>query len=246
MPSAEGALSFMRENAGLGESPSGSNHNFITEWYGMDGPWCAMTVSRALCRAGFTSDGDDVVVPGVRTTTAKGWAYVPYMLNDFRDAGRADNDPQPGDIVIFDWDADGLADHVGMVESVEADGTVWTYEGNRNDVLDHVHRDPGVILAYCHPPYDGGPPPVHVEPPVPEGGVDVPAFPGYCSYGTTGEATRQVQQRFAQRGWDLVADGVFGRKTDGAVRRFQADKSLEVDGVVGPISWTSLWVLPIT
>lgn len=100
--------------------------------------------------------------------------------------------------MIFDWDADGLADHVGMVESVEADGTVWTYEGNRNDVLDHVHRDPGVILAYCHPPYDGGPP------------------------------------------------GVFGRNTDHAVRRYQAEKSLEVDGVVGPISWTSLWVSPIT
>lgn len=241
MASAEAALDFMRQNEGLGESPAGSNHNMITEWYGMDGPWCAMTVSRALCMAGFTNDGDDVVVPGVRSTTAKGWAYVPYLLNDFRDAGRADNEPHPGDIVIFDWDSDGLADHVGMVERVEADGTVWTFEGNRGDVLDHVHRDPGVILAYCHPPYDGGPPPRPVTMPDHQGG-GVPAFPGYCSFGSTGGSARQVQQRFADCGWDVEVDGVFGRQTDGAVRKFQGEHDLEVDGVVGPITWSTLWV----
>ena len=242
MPTTEAAIAFMRAHEGLGESPAGSNHNEITDWYGMDGPWCAMTVSRALCEAGFTTNGDDVVVPGVRTTTAHGWAYVPYMLNDFRDAGRADHNPHPGDVVIFDWDDDGLADHVGLVERVEGDGTVWTYEGNRNDVLEHVHRHPSVILAYCHPPYEDG-----VDPqPVPTPSGDAPTFPGYCSYGSTGEATRRVQQRLADRGWHVAVDGVFGRQTDRAIRSFQAEKGLEVDGVVGPVTWSTLWTAPTT
>jgi hypothetical protein len=232
----------MRRHEGLGERPAGSNRNEITEWYGMDGPWCAMTVSRALCDAGFTTDGDDVVVPGVRTTTAHGWAYVPYMLNDFRDAGRADGAAHAGDIVIFDWDDDGFADHVGLVERVEADGTVWTYEGNRSDELQHVHRDPSVILAYCHPPYDDGVP----SRPVPRVEGNAPAFPGYCSLGSTGTATRQVQQRLVDRGWQVEVDGVFGHQTDATIRTFQGEKGLEIDGVVGPITWSTLWTSPIT
>ncbi len=237
MPRAEDAIAYMASKEGLGESPRGSNHNEITEWYGMDGPWCAMTVSRALCVAGFTTNGNDVKVPGVRQTTAKGWAYVPYLLNDFRDVGRADKNPRPGDLVIFDWEHDGEVDHVGMVERVEPDGTVWTYEGNRNDVLMHVHRHRSVIAAFCHPPYDDTPPPP--PPPPPPSGV--PPFPGYCSLGSTGKAVRASQQRLADRGWKIAVDGIFGRGTDRVVRAYQKEKGLEVDGVVGPITWQSMW-----
>lgn len=242
MPRAEDAIAFMASKEGLAETPAGSNHNEITEWYGMDGPWCAMTVSRALSVAGFTSNGDDVVVPGVRQTTSKGWAYVPYMLNDFRDAGRADKQPRPGDLVIFDWEGDGLVDHVGMVEKVEADGSVWTYEGNRDDVLMHVHRDPSVIAAFCHPPYDGTP----TASPLPPRPSGVPPFPGYCSLGSTGTAVLEVQRRLADRGWKITVDGVFGPGTDRVVRTYQAEKGLEVDGVSGPLTWQSLWTAPVT
>ena len=37
--------------------------------------------------------------------------------------------PQAGDIIIFDWDANYWADHIGYVESVSGD-TVYTIEGN--------------------------------------------------------------------------------------------------------------------
>jgi len=245
MPTADDALAFMRDHVGLGEDPPGSNHNAISAWYGFDGPWCAMTVSRALCHAGFTSSGDDVDVPGIRSTTAKGWAYVPYLLNDFRDAGRADTDPRPGDLVIFDWDHDGCADHVGMVERVEADGTFWSYEGNRNDVLQHVHRERSVVLAFCHPPYDDAPAPAFV-PTMAAMGHGVPPFPGYCSLGTTGVATTQVQERLSARGWMLDVDGVFGAGTDNVVRKFQAEKGLSVDGVVGPDTWKAICTAAVT
>lgn len=237
MARAEKAIAYLASKEGMGEDPQGTNHNEITEWYGMDGPWCAMAVSRALCAAGFTSDGDDVVVPGLRQTTAKGWAYVPYLLNDFRDVGRADKDARPGDLAIFDWEGDGEVDHVGMVASVEADGSVWTYEGNRDDALMHVHRDPSVIAAFCHPPYDGTP--AATPPPAPPPGV--PPFPGCCSLGSTGRAVRESQQRLADRGWAVIVDGVFGPGTDRVVRTYQKEHGLDVDGVVGSMTWLSLW-----
>lgn len=41
-------------------------------------------------------------------------------------------------------------------------------------------------------------------------------------------------------GYPLTADGKFGKLTKQAVERFQADNGLEVDGIVGPASWTRI------
>ena len=42
--------------------------------------------------------------------------------------------PSPGDIIFFDWNNNGVADHVGIVES--CDGSyVYTIEGNANDAV---------------------------------------------------------------------------------------------------------------
>lgn len=59
--------------------------------------------------------------------------------------------------------------------------------------------------------------------------------------GMTGEAVRTVQGLCVARGWtSLVVDGVFGSRTEAAVRSEQMRGRVAVDGVVGPQTWPVL------
>ena len=40
--------------------------------------------------------------------------------------------------------------------------------------------------------------------------------------------------------WGFVVDGVFGPKTEAAVKDIQQSAGLVVDGVVGPLTWAAL------
>lgn len=58
--------------------------------------------------------------------------------------------------------------------------------------------------------------------------------------GSKGEHVRLAQTRLVSRGYDLTIDGDFGRRTERAVRRFQAATLLKIDGRIGPITWDHL------
>jgi hypothetical protein len=55
-----------------------------------------------------------------------------------------------------------------------------------------------------------------------------------------GLAVETVQRQLVRHGYDLEVDGHFGPLTLAAVRRFQSDHGLTVDGLVGPITWPAL------
>ncbi len=59
----------------------------------------------------------------------------------------------------------------------------------------------------------------------------------------TGDDVSQLQEKLLDLGYSAVgtADGIFGKKTDTAVRQFQTDRGLAVDGIVGPATWNALW-----
>lgn len=74
-----------------------------------------------------------------------------------------------------------------------------------------------------------------------------PPWPGrLLCQGVDGDDVRQAQRRLAERGWAIAVDGSFGPRTDAIVRSYQTEKSLVVDGVVGPVSWQALWTATIT
>ena len=51
---------------------------------------------------------------------------------------------------------------------------------------------------------------------------------------------KTLQYLLRARGQNLTADGIFGPVTDAAVRRFQQQKGLAVDGIAGPATWSAL------
>ena len=61
--------------------------------------------------------------------------------------------------------------------------------------------------------------------------------------GSRGEEVRQIQTALQNRGYDPGSvDGIYGERTEAAVRRFQADQGLAVDGIAGPDTLAALGV----
>lgn len=118
------ALSYV----GTKESPKGSNNViFNTHYYGkpVSGSayaWCCAYVWDIfrMCNASkLFYDGDKTAYcPNLQT-----WAKKRELVVD-KTTGQA------GDIVLFDWNGNNLADHVGFIVSKNSNGTYTTVEGN--------------------------------------------------------------------------------------------------------------------
>lgn len=58
--------------------------------------------------------------------------------------------------------------------------------------------------------------------------------------GSSGSSVEDLQKLLNQNGYSLDVDGIFGSKTQSAVRDYQQNNSLDVDGIVGNNTWNSL------
>jgi cell wall-associated NlpC family hydrolase len=124
------ALSVAEGEIGVTEQPPGSNdgpriadyRSAVAGSYA-GAPWCAYFVSWAAAQAG-TPIGPN----------GQGLGSVAGITDWARSTGRLTGDPQPGDLILFG------TEHIGIVESVNADGTLTTVEGNAsNGVRREVH-----------------------------------------------------------------------------------------------------------
>ncbi|MCL2014179.1 MAG: peptidoglycan-binding protein [Oscillospiraceae bacterium] len=59
--------------------------------------------------------------------------------------------------------------------------------------------------------------------------------------GAAGNITYLIQAALAARGYNVTPDGVFGPGTESAVRAFQRDQGLAVDGIAGPVTQDRLF-----
>lgn len=57
----------------------------------------------------------------------------------------------------------------------------------------------------------------------------------------TGELVAEIQQGLVDEGYEIVVDSFFGAQSRNAVFEFQAANGLEVDGVVGPLTFEKLF-----
>lgn len=60
--------------------------------------------------------------------------------------------------------------------------------------------------------------------------------------GEDGPFVKILQHLLRARRFALLADGIFGPITEQAVRRFQGNQGIVVDGIVGPVTWTRLFI----
>ena len=112
-------------------------------WYGFSSrvEWCACFVSWCSDQCGYIESG---VMPM--------HSYCPTGVEWFRSRGQwqdRNSIPSPGTIIYFDWGGDGVADHVGIVESCDG-STVYTIEGNANDAVKRLSYSIGStkIMGY--------------------------------------------------------------------------------------------------
>ena len=118
------------------------------EWYGYPYrvAWCAIFVSWCADQCGFLDTGVLPRMEGVRP-------YVDW----FRERGQWQDrsyEPMAGDIIFLDWESDGLADHVGIVERVEG-GVIYTVEGNADDrcIENHYYLGSAPVYGFGLPAY---------------------------------------------------------------------------------------------
>lgn len=109
-------------------TPANDGGDVFWSWYGFSAreEWCACFVSWCANECGYVEAG---TIPKFASCTAgMGWFDVrgQWMDNTYV--------PQPGDLIFFDWDLSGDAEHVGIVERVEG-GLVYTVEGNSGDAV---------------------------------------------------------------------------------------------------------------
>ena len=54
------------------------------------------------------------------------------------------------------------------------------------------------------------------------------------------DEVKALQTELNQEGFALEVDGLFGRDTESAVKRYQREHGLDDDGIVGPLTWAAL------
>ena len=61
------------------------------------------------------------------------------------------------------------------------------------------------------------------------------------SYGSRGDEVKRLQTALNGQGYGLAVDGIYGPKTQAAVRDYQSKNNLAVDGIAGPLTQGKLY-----
>jgi hypothetical protein len=124
-----GALAAAQSQVGVAEQPPGSNdgpqiaeYRTATAGSGV-GPWCAYFTSWAAAQAGVPLG-----------EAGQGFGSVSALYGWAQRTGRATPagpgvQPNPGDLIVWG------GEHIGIVESVDPDGSIHTIEGNSSNAV---------------------------------------------------------------------------------------------------------------
>ena len=213
--------------------------------------WCECFVDWCFFKA-FGEEGQRI-----QCQTGDLGAACIYSMQYYKQQGRCDMNPRPGDQVFFY--GGGTIGHTGIVTAV-SDSTVTVVEGNSSDRVQQLtyRRGDSRIVGYGHPWYERAEESTGKEKEgEPDPGLTPEPAPQYCTVrlpllkrGATGTAVESAQLLLIHRGYDCggsrsllgreTPDGDFGPATEKAVKAFQTSHSLEPDGEIGAETWRAL------
>ncbi len=206
---------------GTKESPANSNKTKYGVWYGLNGEkWCAIFVSWVYDHAGS---------PLGFIETAKGYQSCQGGYNHWKTTGQLTNDPQIGDIVLYDWNGDGHCDHTGIFDVWTDAGktSFFAWEGNTsvsNDsdggIVMRRQRKRNLVRAFASPAVLG-----NTSPTVTDNNIKI---------GDIGTEVTSIQKMLHDLNYTITVDGEFGNKTELVVKQFQTDNQIPATGIVTP------------
>lgn len=236
--------------AWLGCKESDGSHKKIIDVYNADKPlprgykvsytdaWCATFVTACAIKCGATD-----IIPKECSCNK--------MIELFKKLGCwVESDahvPAIGDIMFYDWDDTGkgdnvgVSDHVGIVEKVSGN-TVTVIEGNYSNECKRrtMKVDGRYIRGYGVPKYTASTAATTATT------ASVTVSLPILRKGSKGEAVKTLQRLLNAFGFTdasekaLAVDGSFGNATTYALKNYQDQNKLEVDGICGANTWKSL------
>lgn len=147
MGDLERLLALFRSQIGTKEDGT-NNVVYNTDYYGApvsgdNYPWCCAFVWDVFRMAGLSS----LFCGGAKT------AYCPYVESWAKSHGQwVEGDYKPGDLLLYDWNGDKVADHIGFCTAWNGQ-YAYAIEGNTNDRVEEVTRYPQNILGAYRPQY---------------------------------------------------------------------------------------------
>lgn len=232
----------------VGIKEGSSGHKEILDIYNSQNPlprgykmttkdaWCAATTTALAVKLGYTD-----IVPCECSCTR--------MIDIAKGMGIWIEDesitPKPGMLCIYDWDDSGKGDnkgnpeHIGIVESVGG-GKFVVIEGNYDNAVKRrtLSVNGRYLRGFIAPKYDEATS-TKTEPV--KGGNELSLRT--LRKGDEGDDVKALQILLIGYGYSCGGygvDGDFGRATEDAVRRYQRDNDLAMDGIVGPKTWAKL------
>lgn len=197
--------------------------------------WCAMFQTWAMNEAGLLG----TIWPATSPQGSEVNYLAKWLTNKGYRTGAKDM-PQAGDVVLYAWDGDASdLDHVGLCVAVNGkiadDATLTVLEGNYNNkVATRVikYRDKRVAMTFRLP-----------YPEIPDPEPEFPTLSFLLKQGSRSQAVELLQAALMFNGYDITGgnDGYFGSYTTAALKKYQADHGLIVDGTAGTETFRELF-----
>ncbi|WP_293894402.1 peptidoglycan-binding protein [Flavobacterium sp.] len=223
--SRQDLLNMAQSQEGTAESPPNSNKSIYGLWYepSLNGQkWCAMFVSWVFHHAGH---------PLGFIQTRNGVHHCQSTHNYYKEKGKLTTNPAPGDIVIYDWEGNGHADHIGIfIRWTNANQTaIEAWEGNTSTANDSDGgrvmkrtRSRNLIKSFINP------------------GVyaDTTVTPETTTLvkGYRGSKVTQLQKYLFELGYEIEIDGWFGTQTETLLKDYQTKNAMTITGAADVIT----------